>query len=227
MTALVAPGIRRVTVGPVNAYLVDGEDGVTLVDTGLVGMAGTILRAIAGAGRDPTDVRAILLTHAHLDHAGSAASLSGSTGARVWVHEADAAATRSGRSPMPGPESRWLAAAVTRMPSPGFAPVAGALTFADAAVLAGGLRAIHTPGHTPGQTAFHLATRGGVLFTGDALTNLVGIRLGLVNDDWPAARRSVRRLAELEFATVAFGHGPVISGPGVARVRRAIERLAR
>ena len=214
-------------MGPVNAYLVETAQGLVLVDTGLAGNARRIRRAIGASGRRADAITAILITHAHLDHAGSAAVLSRDAGATAWVHEADAGSLAAGWSRMPGPETRWLAAIVSRLPQPGFPPCPGARTFTDLDLVAGGLRAIHTPGHTPGQTAFHLPDRGGVLFTGDALTNLFGIRLGLVNEDWPAAHRSVRRLAELEFSVVAFGHGPVIRGPGVARVRRAIERLAR
>jgi len=70
----VVPGLYRVPLGVVDAYLlVDGA--VTLVDTGTPGSEGKILAALRALGRGPSDVGAIVVTHCHADHSGSLAAL--------------------------------------------------------------------------------------------------------------------------------------------------------
>ncbi|MGZ6340193.1 MAG: MBL fold metallo-hydrolase, partial [Candidatus Limnocylindrales bacterium] len=97
----------------------------------------------------------------------------------------------------------------------------------DGADVPGGLRTIHTPGHTPGHLSFIWPDDGGVLIAGDAAARLLGrLGLGSVNADPAAARRSFGRLAELDFETACFGHGPVLRARANAAFRRRAERLA-
>jgi len=228
---LVLPGLRRVRVGyPLgfsNSYLVDSEDGPTLIDTGTAGALRAILQAVRDSGRAPRDVRHIALTHAHFDHAGTLARLAVATGAQVWVHSADAAAVRSGAAgPLPTFEPRLIAAFMRRLPSPGWRAWPAARTLEDGALVGGDLRAIHNPGHTPGHTSYLWPAHGGVLFTGDTLTNFGRVRLGLINGDWPATKIAARQLAALDFDTVVFGHGPPIVGRATTLVRRDVDRIA-
>jgi glyoxylase-like metal-dependent hydrolase (beta-lactamase superfamily II) len=67
-------------------HLLIDSHGVVLLDTGFPGDAKRIRRAMAKAGVGPKDVRAILLTHGHIDHAGNVAELKAWTGARVYAH---------------------------------------------------------------------------------------------------------------------------------------------
>ena len=214
-------------LGFANAYLVDAGDGLAIVDTGTVGALRPILAGIREAGRVAADVRHITLSHAHFDHAGTVARLATVTGAQVWVHEADARAIRSGRTaPLPTFEPRLIAAVMRRLPSPGFRPWPAVEAFVDGASIAGELQAIHNPGHTPGHTAYLWPKHGGVLFTGDTLTNFGRVRLGLFNGDWPMTKVAARQLAALDFDTVVFGHGPPIVGKALAQVRKDVERIA-
>ena len=232
MSTIVLPGLRMIKVGfPLgytNAYLVDAADGPTLIDTGVSRGGRVIGSAIRDAGRAPADVRHIAVTHAHFDHAGAVARLAALTGAQTWIHAADAAALRSGDGgPLPTFEPRILAAIMRRLPSPGFRAWPDAAEFEDGAIVAGDIRAVHTPGHTPGQSAYLWEAHGGVLFTGDSLMNYGSIRISFFNADWALAKTSARRLAELDFDTIAFGHGGPIRGGAVAQVRRMLDRLAR
>ena len=232
MNETILPGLRRIRVrfplGFTNAYLVDAAAGPTLVDTGISASSRAIVAAIDGSGRAPHDIRDIAVTHAHFDHAGSVAALARATGAAVWIHRADAAALRSGISgPLPTFQPAWIGAVMRRFPAPNFPAWPGAHEFEDRATVAGDLVAIHGPGHTPGHCAYLWPAHGGVLFCGDTLTNLGRVRLGYFNADWPATQASARRLAELDFETVVFGHGPPIVGRAAARMRIDIERLAR
>jgi glyoxylase-like metal-dependent hydrolase (beta-lactamase superfamily II) len=228
----ILPGLRRVRVrfplGWTNAYLVDAAAGLTLVDTGIWASSDAILTSIARSGHSPGDVRHITVTHAHFDHAGSVARIARATGAAVWVHRADARALRSGVSgPLPTFEPRWMAAVMRHFPAPNFQAWPEACEFEDRALVAGDLTAIHGPGHTPGHCAYLWPSHGGVLFCGDTLTNWGRIRLGFFNADWPATKAAALRLAELDFDTVVFGHGPPVVGRALARLRADIERLAR
>ena len=84
-----APGVHRVGDGTVNFYvLVEGTD-LALVDAGLPGHYGRLTAMLEGIGRSVRDVRAVLLTHVHLDHVGLAERLRQQAGATVWVHGRD------------------------------------------------------------------------------------------------------------------------------------------
>jgi glyoxylase-like metal-dependent hydrolase (beta-lactamase superfamily II) len=72
----------------------------------------------------------------------------------------------------------------------------------------GGLRVVHTPGHTPGSVCFYGA-RDRILFVGDALQRRFGrvsFASRLYSDDYGAACRSVKRLTELDVETIVFSH---------------------
>jgi glyoxylase-like metal-dependent hydrolase (beta-lactamase superfamily II) len=95
----------------------------------------------------------------------------------------------------------------------------------DVLPLMGGLEVIHTPGHTPGSVCLY-AARDRVLFTGDVLQHRFG-RLSfasrLYSDDYRAARRTMRRLAELDVETIVFSHFP----PLAERAAATLAELAR
>ncbi len=231
----VAGPIHRVPLGFVAAYLVaeQGAEPAVLVDTGIPGKAAVIVDAARELA--PATARApighVLVTHCHADHAGSLAAVVARTSARVHAHPLDAAVIRNGGPQPPAiPASRVL-----RLLGPLFGrvgraelePVAVNVEIQDGSTTPGGLRAIHTPGHTPGHLSFFWPDDGGVLVVGDAASRLFG-RLGLamVNSDPAAARRTFARLAELEFETACFGHGPVLRGRANAAFRNRVERLA-
>jgi len=84
--------LERVTVikfRMVNAYLLAGEKGCVLVDTGVRGSEGKILEAAEALGFAPHDIKLIILTHGHTDHYGSVQALAEKTGAEVLVHKAE------------------------------------------------------------------------------------------------------------------------------------------
>lgn len=226
MTAVqLADGVWRVPTAPydlVNSYLLTDADGsLTLVDAGLKGADRKVLAALASLGRAPQDVARILLSHAHPDHAGGLAATKAATGAPVWTHDRDAVYVREGRIPQRDPSTTW-GRLLSRLPDGGFAPTDLAGTFADGAVLpvAGGLRVVHTPGHSPGHCSFLLEDRG-VLITGDALFNVRGLRFSpkAFCTDVRLSRESAARLGELDYATAAFTHGTHVTSGARQAVR--------
>jgi glyoxylase-like metal-dependent hydrolase (beta-lactamase superfamily II) len=146
--------------------LVDGGEAV-LIDTGLFGGARQIRRLVKRLGLAPTDLKAVLLTHAHLDHAGNAAWVKEWTGAKICAHPAEQLHL-DGCFPYRG-VTRWC----------GRLEAAGRFAFryrgatideplSDGQILPfwGGLRVVHLPGHTAGHCGF-FSERHGLLFSGD------------------------------------------------------------
>jgi glyoxylase-like metal-dependent hydrolase (beta-lactamase superfamily II) len=236
---LVVPRVYRfkIRMGYVNAYLI-AADGLTLVDSGLTGQAGTIEKAIVEAGQAPTELQHILITHHHSDHTGSLAALVGATGAKAYVHPLDAPITR-GDAPVsrPNPKvllGRILGPLIMRLqPSrmPGVA-IEREVSDGDQLPVAGGIQVIHTPGHTAGHVSYLWPQNGGVLFAGDAAGNFLGLGPpvgagGMFTEDHDQAKESFRKLAGLEFDTACFGHGGPIRGKAHAAFRRTVEKMAR
>jgi len=96
-TTQIAPGLNAIAAGPANTFLLDDPDGCTLIDTGVPGKADAILQAIRTLGKQPRDIKHILLTHAHADHIGSAHALKQATGAQTYMHALDAPIAQSGK----------------------------------------------------------------------------------------------------------------------------------
>lgn len=210
-----ATGVWRVPTAPadlINSFLLTNADGsLTLVDAGLKNAPKKVLAALAQLGRAPQDVSRILLTHAHPDHAGGLKGAVDATGGAVTSHERDAVYLREGRPPARD-RSSLLGRIAAKAPGPGWPKVEVAEVFGDGALLDGGIRVVHTPGHSPGHCSF-LHEPTGVLITGDAVFNVRGLRYSprMFCTDIRLSRESAGRLGELEYDTVAFTHGPHLS----------------
>jgi glyoxylase-like metal-dependent hydrolase (beta-lactamase superfamily II) len=234
MAKEVLPGVYQIGMGYVNAFLITGDDGLTLVDSGLPGKKDPILSAVARVGRQPADLKHILITHHHIDHMGSLGDLMEATGAKSYVHPLDSPIVRGDR-PQPGPNpasllGKFAGPLLARFgPAPTTAPVDIEVADGEELAIAGGIRALHTPGHTPGHLAFLLARDGGLLFAGDAAANVfrLGMPIGMFTADRQQAKESIRKLAALEFEVACFGHGRVLKGEANLKFRRLAEKLAR
>ena len=215
----VATGVHQIGLGGVNAFLVETDKGLVLIDTGFRRSSERVVKALESLGRAPSDVRAIVVTHLHRDHTGGLADLKRQTGAEVWMHAADAALVREGVGGRkmhagPGLLNKALVPLVMRGKLPTGEPVAVEHEIRDGDVLPfGDLRAVHTPGHTAGHLALLLPRDGGVLFAGDAASHMTHLGMSMIYEDVAEGRRSLSKLAAHHFQTVAFSHGrPMIGG---------------
>jgi glyoxylase-like metal-dependent hydrolase (beta-lactamase superfamily II) len=204
----------------VSLYLVDHGGVLSLIDTGVHGSVSRILRMIDRAGRKPEDVRQIILTHCHGDHAGSAKRLKELTGATV-VAGSDDVAVLEGRGVYPAPKdplSRALYGSMERFPR-----LEVDRAVAGREELDGGLVAIPAPGHTMGHMAVH-APGSSTLFVGDAVWNLGSLRptWRRFTADVEQSRESVRALASVGADRIVISHGPGVSG---RRLRDLAARL--
>lgn len=122
------------------------------------------------------------------------------------MHPADYAGLQVGvRDAIRRPSRGRIFASITPVP-PSYRPVEDG----DVLPVLGGLRVVHTPGHTPGSICLY-APRERLLFTGDVLQRRRGAIVfasQIYSDDHAAARRSVQRLAELDVDTIIFSHFP-------------------
>ena len=218
-------GVYVVAMGTANGYLIEGEDGLTLVDAGFPRKEAAVFEALRQLGRSPHELRHLILTHGHPDHVGSAAAIVRETGARTYMHPADTPLAESGgpfrpMTPAPG-LVRQVLCRVLYNPNERLEPFAVDQAINDGEVLpiAGGIDVIHVPGHCAGQVAL-IWRRGGMLFGGDVFMSITGLGDPLGFEDIEAGRVSQRRLAGLSFEAVGFGHGKPITRDASARLRK-------
>lgn len=221
----VVTGVYAVPLRIVNAFLLRTGSGLVLIDTGVPGSEEKILGAIRGIGSRAQDVERILVTHLHADHTGSLAALKEATGAPAVMHPLDAEMVRRGETlrptrPGPGLINRIIALLMSLMPRPGMEPLEIEEEVEDGDEVAGDLRVIHVPGHAAGQLAFLWPQQGGVIFAADAAANVLGLGYAPVYENLDEGRRSLARLAGLEFEVACFGHGSAIVGGAEQRFRQ-------
>lgn len=226
----VLPSLYRVDMGHVNAFVIDaGDEGLILVDTGTPADAGTILDAIGELGKRPTDVNHILVTHCHNDHAGGLAEIKEATGAAAYMHPKDAEMVRGGEALRPWVRTPGVLDDATyhalfdnvpdAVPA---AEVENEVSDGGTLPLAGGIEAVHVPGHCAGQIVFLWSEHGGVLLAGDAVANVMEIlTLSPTHEDLDEGIRSARKLTGLKFEAACFGHGEDIVEDAAARLGEA------
>ena len=194
--------VAEIRLTRVKAHLVLEHD-LSLIDCGYAGSERRIAWAIEQQGRKVSELRRVVVTHGHPDHAGSASALS-AMGATILIHPADAERLRTTWAEALARPTRGRIFAAMTPSLPTFQPIEDG----DVLPILGGLRVVHTPGHTPGSVCLYGA-RDRVLFVGDVLQRRFGrvsFASGLYSDDHAAARRAVKRLAELDVERVVFSH---------------------
>lgn len=204
-------------------YLLAGRHGLALVDVGSGASVEQLLDAVHASGHDPREIRHLLLTHVHLDHAGAAGTLLRLLpNARVYVHRIgaphlqDPSKLIASAQRIYGDRMQTLWGDIEPVPE-------GRMTLLeDGDVVEAGsrrLRALYTPGHAIHHVAFHDET-GGAVFAGD----VAGVRLpgnqfvrpptpppDLNLEDWAA---SIEQLGALNPRTLYLPHfGPVTDVP--------------
>jgi glyoxylase-like metal-dependent hydrolase (beta-lactamase superfamily II) len=223
--------VHRVSrLGIVNAYLVEEDDGLTLIDTMLPWSAKPVLAAAGGLGQA---IVRIALTHAHQDHVGSLDALREKLPeADVLITGRDARFLRGEKELLPGEKGK-LRGSYPKIETQPTREIAHGERV-------GALEVVASPGHTPGHVAF-LDTRDQTLYCGDAYSTLGGVETtarvnprfplpGLATWDRAIELESARTLRALEPARLAPGHGKVVEAPlaamdeAIARAETAIRR---
>ena len=226
----IIPGVHAIDVDMVYAYLYQEAERLTLVDSGLATASERIVQEIDAIGCRSADLRQIVASHYHADHAGSLAELAERCGASVLVHALDAPVVRGEAEEEPPVhserESEFYERITTDVPPLRRAQVDRELADGDEIDLDGGAQVVHVPGHTAGSIAIYLPKRR-LLFYGDAAARMPEGRLivGVFNADPALARESFRKLAELDFEVACFGHGKPLDRDASLAFRKEAERL--
>lgn len=222
----------------VNWTLVTDGSGVVIIDAGFPGQRDEVVQSVRDLGFGVDDIHAILLTHAHVDHFGTAIWFAKTHGTPVFCH-----ADEVGHAHREYLEQVSIVDLATHLWQPRYLkwsmtigrqgaliregiPTARALTAEVAAALPGEPMAIPTPGHTGGHCSFVV---DGVLISGDALitghpvATREGPQLlpGLFNHDQAGCLRSLAALGMLDTDVLLPGHGPVWRGPILDAVDQA------
>jgi glyoxylase-like metal-dependent hydrolase (beta-lactamase superfamily II) len=205
----------------VYSYIIYGEM-ITLIDTGVAGCESPIFENILSAGRDPSEISLIILTHSHPDHIGSAGAIQRLTGCSVAAHPTERA---------------WIEDVRLQdkeRPVPGFATlVGGPITvdheLADGDTIepdetrAGEMIVFHTPGHSKGSISLFLY-REGALFSGDAVP--VSGEMPIYEDAVESVK-SVKKLLSIPGIRILFSSWdePRAGDAAYKQMERALEYL--
>ena len=229
----ICDGVYSIKGSRSNIYLVTAP-GPVLIDTGMPGDEQVILQAMRELGLAPRDLRAIFVTHAHLDHIGALAAVKAATGATIIAGEQEKDYIE-GRRMLCSMRREGLAGNIFKCILfvlekfvQKYTPVQLDTPFSahGGGSPVDGMDIIATPGHSTGRLSFYLPARR-ALFTGDALTGTPEPRLPLRAgcSDYGSALESVRRLAACDADICLFGHGEPLAG-GAAAVLRTLAQQA-
>jgi glyoxylase-like metal-dependent hydrolase (beta-lactamase superfamily II) len=211
----------------VNIYLCRDEDGWTLIDTGTASGSTIVWNALQSLKLQPADIVRIIITHADIDHAGSAAAIQKLSGAMVYASAETAEYLTTGKSPKHMPALvQFFVSRFIRYEA--VSPQAITIVRdGDTLPACGGLQAVATPGHTPDHFSFYSPAKG-ILFAGDAL-NTRKDRLNRtppnITADETAANQSAIRLLELAPAIIACGHGEPLTHHDSDQIMRLFNEL--
>jgi hydroxyacylglutathione hydrolase len=174
----------------VYAFIISGKE-ITLIDTGVASAQKVIFDYLKSIGRDPKEIKRIILTHSHPDHIGSAKSIKALTGCSVLAH---------------GGERNWIEDVELQnreRPVPGFSALVGGSVTVDRVLNDGdlldlgdaiNLKVYHTPGHSKGSISLFLQEEG-VLLSGDAIPVAGDLP---VYENFSQSLESVRKLQRIQ-----------------------------
>lgn len=221
----IADKVHWIKDGYVNAYIVENDTDLILIDTGFNRKAKKILDYIKSELEDRT-IAKVLLTHHHLDHTRGGHYLQDHLHPTFYSSEIDSIYIEGRkRSPLP---NNWLMKPLFFIIQPFLKakPITD-LQFVSDGDLIDGFTVSHLPGHTLGSMGFQ---SGEIMFAGDAIsTDNKGshVKLGpsTVTESMPQAKASLKKLGEKSFNMILPGHGTPILEDASLRVKDAIEEL--
>ena len=191
--------------GIVKSFLISGDNRLILVDTGFSDAdADIIIEAVDSLGRKHEDLKLCVLTHRHGDHTGGLKKLKKTLKFQVMAHELDMPAIQK---------------------TTGY-EVDKVLNGGEVISDCGGIRIIHTPGHTAGSISLHIPSIK-TLIAGDAILSAgehLVVSPGYLSEDAAQAESSVRHLIEmnLDLERILVGHGDDVYEDAKTNLKRIL-----
>jgi glyoxylase-like metal-dependent hydrolase (beta-lactamase superfamily II) len=221
-----------------NVYVIEAFDGLTLVDTSKPGSVSRIKKSLQSGGYQLSDIKRILITHAHWDHFGSLSELQTITGARVYAHHRfESEVIRGEKMPLFASPSQlggfdrfvykyWLKPMFSYQLA---VPVHYEFTEGDRLdEVLPGLEVIDLAGHSPGHCGFWSEDQR-LLIGGDVLMNLPSDRLTLpliaATPDLVEAKQSVHKIDSMKVKTLCLGHGRPLSRNVATKIHKFANNL--
>lgn len=184
-------------------YLVVGSQARVLIDCGAGPSAKLIMELVSGLTREP--LTHLLLTHAHIDHAGGAAQIAGLTGCQVLIHQDDAPVLASGDALRSA--ANWYGLGLEALRADRLVADGDVLDLGEGA----SLNIVHTPGHTPGSLCAWCESGGQKVLFGQDVHGPFSPAFGSDLSRW---RKSMQRLLALKADILAEGHYGVFRPAG-------------
>lgn len=209
--------LHRIFLINASAFLLYRPGEAILIDCGKQGSELKILEEMSRLGLQPTDLKLLILTHAHYDHAGAAGRLKALCACRIMIHRSEASRLEAGYTPIPS-GTRWKAKLLVGfgriflkrlMKYPAATPdilVKDSLDLRDFGFPG---RVIHTPGHTFGSLVVLLEK--GEMLAGDTLFGIPGKRIfPPFAEDLAGLLKSWKMISEMKVKTFYPAHGKSI-----------------
>ncbi len=221
----IIPGVHKIDgVRGANCYLIASGPEMVLIDSGMRGSSRKLADYLHGFGKNPSDIKYIMLTHSDIDHVGGAAEIKQITGAKLVIHECDAPVLLGNNSSRLRNKSRFvkiLMGILSQFVS--FPQVTPDIVLKENTDVAG-YKILNTPGHSDGSISIYLP--GKVLFAGDALRSDHSDNplppSKMLATDIVQAKASVGIIAGLDFDTLLVGHGAPVKGKASQRVKEML-----
>ncbi|MCD6106944.1 MAG: MBL fold metallo-hydrolase [Caldisericaceae bacterium] len=203
-----------------NVYLLITGKELALVDSGLSIDAGKIIAQLQEANFSLSNLKTIVLTHAHGDHIGGTAKLTRRSNARVWAYQREVPYIEQTKYLSHPLVIQRILFWITNHVLFRQLPIKVDRALSNRENILYGLQVIHTPGHTPGSISLYQAKEK-ILFCGDALFNInpitgkrgLQVSLPIVTANKKEAWESVRKISSLPVEVLLFGHGkPILKG---------------
>lgn len=212
----ITANVFQVTLPIVNVFLIDHSLGLILIDTGPRNSKNLIFDAIRHIGKQPEDLRYIILTHAHHDHSGSLADILKSVKAQVYASALCAEMIAKGIAFRP--QSKFKRFVIDLITLKGAFPLSfvhiepvkthiNIVQEGDIVPNKNGLQVIAAPGHTAEQIALFYPIKEALLFAADSAENLKHLKPAYAYQSVKINHQTLKKLIEFPFKKAIFGHG--------------------
>ncbi len=208
--------IYQIGLGAVNCFVIEDATGLTLVDAGYEGDEVKIYKALKEIGKQPSDIKQIVLTHLHADHSGAAATIQKALHIPVYASEVDGVSLSNGVSLRENTKTtkgfiNKILKNIFVKDIQKITAIENIIFVTDKQILpfGNGIEVHYTSGHSAGHISLFVKSDN-LLIAGDICANNMGLSPSIVNEDLEMGLKTLSQLKDIDFDKVCFGHGKPI-----------------